>query len=173
MFDIKTQTWYSFLTDAERQLIDTSFQLLAQINQDTYTDYSFIVFPMAKAYEGFLKTYLLDLGLISQHVYESRRFRIGRALNPDINNGQRDDLWLFDDVARVCGLEMAREMWDAWIECRNQVFHFFPLQHQQLTHAAAQAKLHQIAMAMDGAVRCHTNAKMQMQLQSQHWQQLQ
>ncbi len=161
MFDIKTQSWYLYLSPAERLLVDTSVQLLNQSAPEVYPDYSFVVFPMAKAYEGFLKSYFFDLGLISKQVYESHRFRIGRAFNPDVNMGQRDDLWIYDDVAHFCGEVTAREMWDAWTQCRNQVFHFFPLQHQPLSLLEAKRKIRKLAMAIDSAVHCQEQVKKQ------------
>ena len=154
MQDITHQAWFSYLSADQQNLVKTAWLLVESGDQEQVTDYSYVVFPMAKAYEGFLKKYFFELGLITQSVYESRRFRVGRAFNPDVSSNQRDELWLFDDVARMCGLALAREMWDAWLECRNQVFHYFPLQNKTLSLAQAEAKLLQLAMVMEGAIRC-------------------
>lgn len=91
-----------------------------------FSDYSFIVFPMAKAYEGFLKQYLFQLRLLSSEEYQGRRFRIGRALNPDLRTNQRDEQWLYDDVVRLCSHELGQQLWGTWLQCRNRVFHYFP-----------------------------------------------
>ena len=40
------------------------------------TDYSYLVFPFAKMYEGFLKQLFLDVGFISERDYYSNHFRI-------------------------------------------------------------------------------------------------
>ncbi len=154
MINLDSQTWYSHLFSEEKLLIDTSIALANRLVDGDYSDYSFVVFPMAKAYEGFLKRFFLELQLISRETYESRRFRIGRAFNPDLGQNLRDEWWIFDDVAQVCGLELAREMWQAWLECRNRVFHYFPTEHRPLSLAAAEAKLRQLIMVMEGAVRC-------------------
>lgn len=156
MQDITHQAWFSYLSIDQQNLATTAYALLEQGEREQVSDYSYVVFPMAKAYEGFLKKYFFELGLISMQTYESRRFRVGRAFNPDLNSTQQDDLWIFDDVARMCGLALAREMWDAWIECRNQVFHYFPLQNRALSLAQADAKLQQLASVMEGAIRCQT-----------------
>lgn len=76
-----TQSWYLYLQPPERELIQISLELLAREERlnSSFSDYSFIVFPFAKAYEGFLKKFFYDMSLISRDVYESHRFRIGRA----------------------------------------------------------------------------------------------
>lgn len=111
-------------------------------------DYSFIVFPMAKAYEGFIKMFLLEMGLIPREVFESRRFRIGRALNPDLSHYQQDERWLFDDVARSCSRDRALQIWQTWLECRNHVFHFFPQDERGLTLLQAERKLKMLVETM-------------------------
>lgn len=167
MQDITRQSWFSYLSEDQQALASTAYFLLEQGQQAQVSDYSYVVFPMAKAYEGFLKKYFFELGLISQQTYESRRFRVGRAFNPDLNSNQQDELWIFDDVARMCGLALAREMWDAWLECRNQVFHYFPLHNKTLSLAQAEAKLQQLALVMEGAVRCQTRVLAQQPISNQ------
>lgn len=154
MLTVATQEWYKLLSPTEKSLVDTSVLLCNTLDDAKYPDYSFVVFPMAKAYEGFLKRFFWEQNLIDQEVYESRRFRIGRAFNPDLNSNQQDELWIFDDVAQACGHELTREMWEAWLECRNQVFHYFPSRYEALSLAAAEARLRQMIAAIEGATRC-------------------
>ena len=47
-------------------------------------DYAFVVFSLAKAYEGFLKRVFLDMKMIDRRQYFGEYFRIGRALNPSL-----------------------------------------------------------------------------------------
>lgn len=156
---ITTSSWYQYLNPHLRQLVDTAWQLHGQqahpasceIETD---DYSYIVFPMAKAYEGFLKQYFLDTGLISPEVYTSRRFRIGRALNPDVYEHQRDEDWLYDDLERRCSPTLARLLWETWLECRNRLFHYYPEKHRQLNQEQAGRCLLKMAEAMAAAVAC-------------------
>lgn len=157
MYDMNLTRWYLCLDDPQKRLIDTTQYFIKKTNEigeQENLDYSFLIFGVAKAYEGFLKKFLLELNLISKEVYFSRRFRIGRALNPDVYPDQRDNWWLYDDVVRKCGNDIARELWQAWLECRNQVFHYFPKHDKTLSFKAAQAKVEQLAKAMQRACDC-------------------
>jgi len=109
---------------------------------------------MAKAYEGFLKKYLLDLGLIDEKTHDSRRFRIGRALNPDVHRNQRDEYWLYDDIEHICGKPLAKQLWQTWLECRNRVFHFFPQEKGKIDLENARKKLDIMTETMENAVSC-------------------
>lgn len=141
--------WYQYLDHCQQSLIDTSFELIKRREHLLELhDYSFIVFPVAKAYEGFLKQILFDLHLISTKTFEGRRFRIGRALNPDIRENQRDEDWLYDDLARLFGESSARQLWDTWLACRNHVFHYFPDCKQDLSFEEAVAKVEMMTEAM-------------------------
>ncbi len=123
-----TFSWYTYLTPQQQSLALSTEELLKAANSGAVVcpDYSFVIFPLAKTYEGFLKKLLLELRLISEEAYYSKRFRIGRALNPDVHMDQRDRFWLFDDIVRTCGQEHAQQIWETWLECRNRVFHAFP-----------------------------------------------
>lgn len=140
----------------QQALIDQSWDLLSveQRQQADRADYGFIVFPMAKAYEGYVKDWLLAQGLISHQTWSSQRFRLGRSLNPDVSPPQRDHWWLFDDVSRVCGQALARSIWTAWLECRNHVFHYFPDASKAMTLPEAEACLHQLNQTMHEAQEC-------------------
>lgn len=158
MFAHVPQTdWFQYLEEPAQRLVTVALVLAEEEQAETTSlaDYTFVVFPMAKAYEGFLKQYFRDIGLISQEVYLSRRFRIGRALNPDVYNHHRDDDWLYDDVAQQCSPQLARLLWDTWLECRNRLFHYYPNKLQTLTKEQAIARLEQLMQAMHEAVACH------------------
>lgn len=134
--------WYQYLDGCQKELVRVSFSLLDKKNElASLNDFSFIVFPMAKAYEGFLKKVFYDLQLINKETYEGRRFRIGRALNPDVNGYQRDEYWLYDDVERRFGKQLARQLWDTWLDCRNRIFHYFPDCDQFLKFNEATEKI--------------------------------
>lgn len=169
MHALQSTNWYMYLTPWQRELVDTSAQLLETISNSTaatsatsstftpslvFSDYGFLVFSIAKAYEGFLKKYFLNLGLITPDLYNSRKFRIGRAFNPDVNNSQRNELWLYDDVARACSNEVARELWDAWLAGRNKVFHYFPDEKGKLSLEQAKKIIFQLSQAMENAIKC-------------------
>jgi len=141
--------WLKYLDPGQENLVKTSFYLSQQFVDENYiNDFSFIVFPMAKAYEGFLKKVLLDLNLISHKVYYGRRFRIGRALNPDVSPKQRDQWWLFDDLSRIFNQGLAQEIWQTWLQCRNHIFHFFPNGEQVLSLDEAISCLNKMEIVM-------------------------
>jgi len=147
---------FNYLDEWQQQLVRLSFSLWQRekVTGSQFLDYSFVVFPMAKAYEGFLKRYLLDLGLISKETFESRRFRIGRVLNPDVRPSHQDENWVYDDISQRCGPEIVRELWEAWLTCRNRVFHYFPKNTDRLTHEQAGRYIEQLFSVMQAAISC-------------------
>jgi hypothetical protein len=122
-----TKKWYQYLGEELRPLALESLTLLQRERQDPgrFPNYDFVVFPLAKAYEPFLKTFLFQLNLIDERTYNSKKFSIGRALNPDVQLGQRDEAWYYDDLARALGEPVAREVWQTWL-VRNRLFHLYP-----------------------------------------------
>lgn len=162
----REQLWFQYLTPWQQDLVQTSFHLREKLADDKIIiDFGFMVFPMAKAYEGFLKKMLLDLDLITAETYKSRRFRIGRALNPDIRYNQRDAWWLYDDVAHELGEVIAREVWEAWLKCRNHIFHFFPDGDERTNFDEASACLNRMQNVIEKvatsikAIESQTNAR--------------
>lgn len=154
--DIASTAWFSGLEPAHQRAITATLQLLEREKklQGEFSDYSFILFPMAKAYEGFLKKFLFDLHLITEHVYFGKKFRIGRALNPDISQKQRDEWWLYDDMVRICGTELAEQIWNAWITCRNHIFHFFPSEQNEFSLEHVEARVNQLIGVFALATQC-------------------
>ena len=146
-----TQAWDLNLASAQQELVRTSIELFAREERmkSAFTEYSFVVFPMSKAYEGFLKKYFYDAGLISETMYMDRRFRIGRALNPDLRASQRDEEWIYPKIQKDCGNDVARGIWDTWLLCRNQLFHYFPDQHTWLSLSEAGKRIEMLAQSME------------------------
>ncbi len=153
---VLTQPWFIELSQWQKELIQTSLELYEREERlnSAFSDYSFVVFPIGKAYEGFLKQYFLDLGLIDAITYADKRFRIGKALNPDLNPRKQDDHWLYDDIKRICGPELANGLWKTWLECRNQVFHYFPHNERRLTLSEAVARISLTLTIMEQATHC-------------------
>lgn len=151
-----SEPWFASLRKPQQELIRLSVHLYEREVKSTVTlsDYSFIIFPMAKGYEGFLKQYLFDLELITEATFNGRRFRIGRALNPDVHEDQRDKYWLFDDVEQRCGREVAQSLWQTWLTCRNRVFHYFPDRKLLFSLETAEEYLQLISESMILAHQC-------------------
>lgn len=152
----QSHAWFSLLNDHGKRLVMLSEKLYArEVRLHThYESYTFVVFPMSKAYEGFLKYYLKEMGLLNNPSYSDSKFRIGRALNPDIQERHKDEWWLYDDLERMCSKETARALWNAWLECRNKLFHFYFDDELPLPLPAARKKLLQMSTAMDQAMEC-------------------
>jgi hypothetical protein len=113
------------------------------------TDYSYIVFPFAKMFEGFLKQLFLDLGFIEDGMYYSDRFRIGKALSPNFSNYAGS---VYGQVEKKFGKSLATRLWHMWKEGRNLVFHYFPHNYRALTRSQAIDLVGQLVQTMEEAV---------------------
>lgn len=91
------------------------------------SDYSFVVFTFAKIYESYLKKLFLAIGAINEYQYNNDRWRVGRALNPQLEKELRHSESVYDRIVDHCGgVELANRLWETWKRGRNQVFHFWP-----------------------------------------------
>lgn len=148
--------WFTFLNDHGKRLALLSKSLYERELrlQSGYESYSFVVFPLAKAYEGFLKYYLREMNLLSNTLYSDKKFRVGRAINPDVSLSHRNEWWLYDDVERLCSRTIARSLWNTWLECRNKMFHFYFDDETLLPLDVAEKKLMQLSRTMEEAMKC-------------------
>lgn len=151
----KKSFFWNYLSCPQQGLLDEGLYLLndLEIHPDVkITDYSYLVFPFAKAYEGFLKKLFLDLGYISPKDYESDHFRIGKALNPHLEKVLRHQS-VYDKVVSGCGNNgLAFELWDVWKRGRNLVFHYFPHSFKALSFAQAQKIIEEIISVMEKSI---------------------
>lgn len=116
-------------------------------DKDGISDYSFLVAPIAKAYEGYLKDFFLKIGLIDKNTYKSDRFRVGKALNPSLRYKRFS---IFQKLAKLdeTGEELAEILWDAWKEGRNETLHFFPHNLKKLTFDEATQRINLMLSAI-------------------------
>lgn len=150
---IKQKTWWEYMGQDIRELLLESLLLSEKVGgwDKKFEDYSFVVFPAAKAYEGFLKGLFFDLKLISKDDYYGRRFRIGKALNPSLERKYRHSS-VYDRLVNYCGgRELADMLWDAWKRGRNLLFHWFPEEKNAITFPEAQSRLELIISSIDAA----------------------
>lgn len=152
--NLKNKAWYDYLEEDLRELLEQSFQLIDDVPNWKYQfhDYSFIVFPAAKAYEGFLKKMFLDLNFITQEDYYGRHFRIGKALNPQLEKKFRSES-VYDKVVDYCGKNLGDQLWDTWKTCRNLVFHWFPDEKRAIQFSEAKERVEKIVTAIDVSFR--------------------
>lgn len=142
---------WNTLSDEQRILADDGAFLLTDslVHKDAEpTDYSYLVFPFAKLYEGFLKDAFLQLGVIDRIDYASNRFRIGRVLNPNITKLLRGKS-VYAQLKNRYGETLPARLWGAWKQGRNLVFHYFPAHVQLLTRDQAVVAIELII----GAIR--------------------
>ncbi len=157
------QDWYEYLDEPMRDLVDEAYYLLdrEQMRVAGLHDYSFVVFPIAKAYEGFLKKFFFDLKLIGERELKGRFFRIGRSLNPSLPKKLRNGTWIYDNLESMCehekeheGKNLAAFLWNGWKEGRNKIFHYFVDHEQFISLEEAGKKVELIRRAMEESLRC-------------------
>lgn len=151
----KNSFFWNYLSVGQRGLIEEGLYLLNDIKEHpdvNISDYSYLVFPFAKAYEGFLKKLFLDLGFIPKLVYESDHFRIGKALNPHLEKIYRFES-VYDKIIHHCGdKSLADELWNVWKRGRNLVFHYFPHNFRALSLTEAESIISEILIVMDRSI---------------------
>lgn len=145
---------WQYLPDEQRVLLrDGEFLLADSVHHaDTEpTDYSYIVFPYAKLYEGFLKQLLRDLDIIEDRDFFSEKFRIGKVLSPNMMRrlGKHS---VYGIIQHKYGRVLADDLWHMWKEGRNQVFHYFPNNYRALTIKQATEIVTRIVKIMEEAV---------------------
>lgn len=154
---IDNLSWLNHISDIEKQLlIEADYLLEREKNHriDKHlSDYGFLIYPAAKAYEGFLKSYLYRNGLIDSAMFQNDHFRIGKALNPDLPMRYREEGWVYDDLARMFGEDLPDRLWTTWRRCRNHVFHFRPDKLKLYTLVEAQVKIELIFSAIEFAIQ--------------------
>jgi hypothetical protein len=130
----------SYLSAPQKDLISQGLHLLDHVKtQDgsKFTDFSFVVFPFAKAYEGFLKQVFLDAGYITQKDYVSKFFRVGKVLSPNLVKrlGKKS---VYKQICDSVGCGVGEQAWLGWRRARNEVFHYFPHNVHSLTLQEAE-----------------------------------
>lgn len=124
----------------EELIIDVEIILKRLQIKDPISDFSFLVSPIAKAYEGFLKDFFLKIGIISDEEYESDRFRVGKTLNPSLRYKRFSVYQKLSDFHEK-GEELAETLWDAWKFGRNEIFHYFPNNYKSLSQNEAEDRI--------------------------------
>ncbi|RJR27140.1 hypothetical protein C4561_03175 [candidate division WWE3 bacterium] len=162
LVDRKSWLW-NYLQPEIKNLISDGEILLTFVRKGKtgakITDYSFLVFPFAKAYEGFLKKLFLDLGIIAHDEYYGDEIRIGRLLNPRYQKEVRN---VFSHECRsATGKKpLMEELWAVWKRGRNLVFHYFPHNFRKLSYQEAMDIITEMVDIMHSAVAdCELNVK--------------
>lgn len=156
VIDRKSPLW-DYLPEEIKGLIVDGEALVDQAKnqQEMISDFSYLVFPFSKAYEGFLKRFFLDLDLINEDEYYSDDIRIGRILNPHFmkSEGNIFDKICDDENTKIKeGREVAEKLWAIWKRGRNLVFHYFPHNFRRLSYEEAVEIVKDLVDAMETAV---------------------
>jgi len=145
---------WQYMSAPQRVLASDGVFLVADVavhNDAPPTDYSYLVFPFAKLYEGFLKQLFTDLGIMSRREYRSDHFRIGRALSPGMVGRLRQHS-AYGQVSERYGEDLAIRLWQAWKNGRNMVFHYFAHNYRALTLDQAKSLITVLCDTMEEAV---------------------
>lgn len=124
----KEGQFWLYLSQGQKDLLSEGLYLMDDIIRDhayQFKDYSFLVFPFAKAYEGFLKQIFRDKKLISRLDYISDHLRLGKLMSPNLI-GRLGDKSLYKKIQDQYSQELADKVWNVWKNGRNQIFHYFP-----------------------------------------------
>lgn len=147
-----TSELWAYMSEPQKDLIREGKFLMSAVSDKapytSFTDYSFVVFPFAKAYEGFLKKIFLDVGFISDSDYISPHFRLGKVLSPNLAR-KLGDYSVYQKIVALKGEKIAQLVWDTWKRGRNEIFHYFPHNIRSLTFAEAQDIISQLSGAME------------------------
>lgn len=151
IIDRESALW-AYLTDDIKGLMVDGELLVANVDEIPHkvSDYSYLVFPFAKGYEGFLKKLFLDLGMIKEDEYYGDDIRIGRVLNPNYNKKSKSVFYKIR-VSDKGDEKLAQELWEMWHDGRNQVFHYFPHNFRKLSYKEALKIVEGLVAAMQSA----------------------
>ena len=137
----------NYMAPLQVELLEDLGRLSQIINGSNFHDYSFIIDPLSKAYEGFLKDFFLKINLINQSQYQSDRFRVGKVLNPSLRYKRFSVFQKLADISPQ-GEELAETLWTAWKHGRNKVFHYFPGETENIKKEEAIDKINGLLQAI-------------------------
>lgn len=150
--NLEKRVWWKSLNEDLQELLTESVLLLNRVEgwSEKFHDYAFVVFPAAKAYEGFLKNLFFQLKFIDDEDYFGKHFRVGKALNPALDADIREREGVYDKVVDYCGdKKVADKLWDTWKNCRNLLFHWFPNERNAIDFIEAREKVGDVINSID------------------------
>jgi len=148
---LQTSDFWRYLSQNQKDLILEGQYLMDDIIKDNayqFKDYSFLVFPFAKAYEGFLKQIFRDVKFISRLDYISDHLRLGKMMSPNLIP-KLGDRSLYVQIEKKAGEDLALRIWNTWKNGRNQIFHYFPHNLKAVSFTEASAIVKEILATME------------------------
>ncbi|MBU0649720.1 hypothetical protein KJ605_00740 [Patescibacteria group bacterium] len=146
---------WNYLSCEQKGLVEDGELLIEQAHKMPrgVSDFSYLVFPFSKAYEGFLKKLFLDMRLMRPEDYYGEDIRIGKILNPHFTkeHGSVYNRVCKSGVSNGENL-VAAKLWETWKKGRNLVFHYFPHNFRRLSYDEAKQLIEDIIYAMNFAM---------------------
>jgi len=142
--------YWQYLSQNQKDLITEGEIIMNDVIRNhsyRFKDYSFLVFPFAKAYEGFLKQLFKDIKFISRLDYISDHLRLGKLLSPHLIN-RLGDRSLYTKISNQVSPELADEIWECWRVGRNKIFHYFPHNLKAISFEEAERLVNRITKMM-------------------------
>lgn len=150
---LRTSDFWQYLSQNQKDLLIEGRYLMNDIIKDQafqFKDYSFLVFPFAKAYEGFLKQLFKDTKMISHLDYISDHLRLGKLMSPNLI-GRLGDRSLYKKIKDRSSADLAEKIWNVWKIGRNQIFHYFPHNLKAISFNEAEKIVEEILRTMEEA----------------------
>lgn len=147
----KKSAFWSYLSQGQKDLLEEGLYLMDDIVRDhayQFKDYSFLVFPFAKSYEGFLKKIFRDKKLISRLDYISDHLRLGKMMSPNLIGKLGPDS-LYIKLENGYSRDLADKVWNVWKNGRNQIFHYFPHNTKAINFSEARGICMDIIRTME------------------------
>lgn len=145
--------FWLYLSQSQKDLLLEGDYLMNDVikhHNYSFKDYSFLIFPYAKAYEGYLKKLFLDLDFISHLDYISDHLRLGKLMSPQLVD-HLGDRSLYKRIKERTTKETADMIWETWKMGRNQIFHYFPHNTRGVTFEEAESTVNRIITTMQEA----------------------
>jgi hypothetical protein len=90
------------------------------------------------------------MGFITREQYIGRRFRIGRALNPELERKYKIKEGVYDKLSDYCNDQgLSEKLWLTWRESRNKLFHWFADEENVVSYPEAKKRIEMIIDAID------------------------
>ena len=153
VIDRESKLW-NYMTQEMKELVFegeallTSCQLTGELK---IKDFSYLVFPWGKLYEGFLKKVFLDLNFITPEDYYGNEVRIGKLLSTGMGNKPPHRLSIVAELSstKILGENLTKAMRSVWKNSRNSVFHFFPDNVYKLDLDTAKKRIDEVVKCME------------------------
>lgn len=143
--------FWNYLSQGQKDLILGGEHLMNDVIRERnyeFKDYSFLIFPYAKAYEGYLKQLFRDLKFFSHLDYISDHLRLGKLLSPHLIS-RLEDRSLYLKIKNNSTKDLADRIWNTWKMGRNQVFHYFPHNTKAVSFEGAEKIVAEIIGTME------------------------